>query len=60
MDTILQLCIQQGYVPEGCQLDGMLVFGLVNAGKIPCDGCNANCSYNFLRQGRELSHECKN
>ena len=40
---MLKLCINQGYVPSDCKLDGMLVFLLVGDGKNPCDGCNANC-----------------
>lgn len=32
--------ISQGYVPKGCTLDGMLIMGLVNESKDPCDGCN--------------------
>jgi hypothetical protein len=41
-DTMLELCIQQGYVPKTCTLNGMLVIGLINKGECPCDGCNAN------------------
>ena len=42
-NEMLKLCINQGYVPSDCKLDGMLVFLLVGDGKNPCDGCNANC-----------------
>lgn len=38
-DTMLQLCIKQGYVPKTCLLGGALVFGLVNRGDDPCAGC---------------------
>ena len=42
-NEMLKICINQGYVPSDCKLDGMLVFLLVGDGKNPCDGCNANC-----------------
>jgi hypothetical protein len=35
-----ELCIQQQYVPEKCQLIGMIVFALVQKGEDPCAGCN--------------------
>jgi hypothetical protein len=38
--SLLQLCINQGYVPEGCTLDGGLVLALVNEGEDPCKECN--------------------
>ena len=40
---MLKICIGQGYVPSGCKMDGMLVWLLINEGRNPCDGCNANC-----------------
>ena len=40
---MLKICIKQGYVPSECKMDGMLVWLLINDGKNPCDGCNANC-----------------
>lgn len=43
-DTMRDLCIQQGYVPQKCKLPGIIIFGLVNKGENPCDGCNANRS----------------
>lgn len=43
MNEMLKLCIGQGYVPADCKLDGMLVWLLINEGKNPCDGCNADC-----------------
>jgi len=39
-DIQLQMAIQQGYVPKGCNLPGGLVMVLVNSGKNPCVGCN--------------------
>jgi len=41
-DNMREICIEQGYVPVGCTLPGMMVFGLVNKGECPCDGCNEN------------------
>lgn len=48
-NEMLKLCINQGYVPSDCKLDGMLVFLLVGDGKNPCDGCNANCVHRTCR-----------
>ena len=39
-DVMLELCKQQGYVPAKCTLSGAIVFGLINKGENPCDGCN--------------------
>ncbi len=39
-DTMKELCIQQGYVPPTCQLPGMIVWHLIQAGESPCRGCN--------------------
>lgn len=36
------MCIQQGYVPSSCKMDGQLCWLLVNEGKDPCMGCNYN------------------
>jgi len=36
------MCIQQGYVPSTCKMDGQMCWLLVQAGKDPCDGCNYN------------------
>lgn len=44
-DEMLNLCIQQGYVPPECTLTGMIVFGLVQENKNPCIGCNVNCPH---------------
>jgi hypothetical protein len=38
------MCINQGYVPPTCKMDGQLCWLLVNDGKNPCDGCNYNRS----------------
>lgn len=43
MNDMLKTCIGQGYVPSGCKMDGMLVWLLINEGRNPCDGCNADC-----------------
>lgn len=49
MDEMLELCVKQGYVPAACKLNGGLIFMLINSGKNPCDGCNANCIYRIQR-----------
>lgn len=36
------MCIQQGYVPPTCQMDGQLCWLRVQEGKDPCEGCNYN------------------
>ena len=28
-------------MPEGCNLDGMIIVAIKMSGKCPCDGCNA-------------------
>lgn len=43
--SMLNLCIQQGYVPPNCTLDGIIAFGLIQEGKNPCKGCNINCPH---------------
>lgn len=35
-----KMCVQQGYVPSTCKLDGQLIWLLINDGKDPCKGCN--------------------
>lgn len=43
-DTYLDMCINQGYVPVGCTLNGVVVWHEVNAGKNPCKNCrNSKC-----------------
>ncbi len=39
-DGMLKLCIQQGYVPSHCVMDGRLVFAMISSGVTPCAGCN--------------------
>lgn len=41
-DIMRDLCIEQGYVPKGCFLTGLIIFALVNTGEDPCSGCNLN------------------
>lgn len=41
-DVMREMAIQRGYVPEGCELPGMLVMGLTNQGQDPCIGCNCD------------------
>lgn len=53
-DAMLDLCKQQGYVPQGCRLDGKLIFALVSEGKDSCDGCNHDRT---ICAGR-MSKEC--
>lgn len=36
------MCIQQGYVPSTCQMNGQLCWLLVQEGKDPCKECNYN------------------
>lgn len=38
-DSLRELAVAQGYVPETCILDGGLVMALVCQHKQPCDGC---------------------
>lgn len=49
----LNMCIQQGYVPKGCTLDGMIVWGLVNKGEMPCKDCNIVCSVRPAKYNRK-------
>ena len=39
-DLMLQMAIQQGYVPTTCLLNGKVVMDEVFKGKDPCAGCN--------------------
>lgn len=41
-DNLLQMAIQQGYVPPKCNLAGGLVMALINDGENPCNDCNAD------------------
>lgn len=38
-DMLREMCIKQGYVPEGCKLSGDMIFALINSGQNPCTGC---------------------
>ncbi len=40
-DLLKEMCIKQGYVPEGCELPGQLIFSLINSGQNPCTECAA-------------------
>jgi hypothetical protein len=35
-----EMCIQQGYIPTTCTMDGQLAWLLVRKGENPCWGCN--------------------
>lgn len=39
-DVWKPIVIEQGYVPEGCTLNGAVVWALINKGEDPCSGCN--------------------
>jgi hypothetical protein len=39
-DILLQMAIQQGYIPKTCLLSGMIVMAEINSMKDPCAGCN--------------------
>lgn len=39
-DHMLGMAKMQGYVPQACLLGGIVVMGMINEGKSPCDGCN--------------------
>lgn len=62
-DNLRELCIQQGYVPKSCKLDGMLVMGLIQKGENPCWGCNhdrsdcGGCSKKLLEYNELSEHE---
>lgn len=38
------MCINQGYVPSTCKMDGQMCWLLIQEGKDPCKGCNYNRS----------------
>lgn len=54
-DELLKLCIKQGYVPNHCKLDGMLIYGLVQNGRTPCIGCNVQCPNNIYSNNESHS-----
>lgn len=39
-DTWKEMMIHQGYVPKKCQLNGKIIWGLINRSEDPCAGCN--------------------
>lgn len=39
-DALLQLCVQQGYVPPTCLLGGIVVWVEVKDGRDACAGCH--------------------
>lgn len=39
-DMWKDLMIKQGYVPEKCELNGTIIWGLINKPEDPCSGCN--------------------
>ena len=39
-DIMLMMAKGQGYVPQGCLLNGAVVLDEVNRGNSPCWGCN--------------------
>lgn len=39
-DAMLEMCVEQGYVPTDCYLTGVVVYHLVKTGEDPCAGCN--------------------
>lgn len=58
-DTLLQLCIKQGYVPNTCLLGGMVIWDEVNKGKNVCAGCEAprDKCHGQLRKIKEVNNE---
>jgi hypothetical protein len=52
-----QMCIQQGYVPSTCVMDGQMCWLLVKEGKDPCKGCMQNRA---ICNGRHAPYEDKN
>lgn len=48
----LKICIEQGYVPPECKMDGTLVWLLINEGKNPCVGCNIDYIQIFNRYNK--------
>ena len=39
-DVMLDICVEQGYVPATCQLKGLIVLHLVHTEGDPCARCN--------------------
>ena len=40
IDDMLDLCVQQGYVPPTCLLPGKIVYALTSSQGDACKGCN--------------------
>ena len=51
-----QMCVQQGYVPSTCTMEGQMCWLLVNSQGDPCKGCNANRK---ICNGRHTPYENK-
>lgn len=41
-DIMLKMAIGQGYVPETCLLNGIVVMAEMNEARDPCAGCQCN------------------
>jgi len=41
-DTLRELCIRQGYVPNECTLAGVFIYAFVAGSEDPCAGCQEN------------------
>ena len=52
-DMMRKMCINQGYVPKGCNLVGAVVYALVCQGEDPCAGCNMDHSVCGGRPSKE-------
>ncbi|MGZ3796489.1 MAG: hypothetical protein ACXVB1_08995 [Pseudobdellovibrionaceae bacterium] len=55
-DGILKMAKMQGYVVDGCYLNGVLVMTLINNGENPCHGCHldrALCGSNVFYGEKE-------
>jgi len=53
-DIMLMMAKDQGYVPPGCLLGGMVAMDELKKGKSPCWGCNGpreKCSGGPKREG---------
>lgn len=48
------MCINQGYIPSTCKMDGQMCWLLIQEGKDPCKGCNHNRS---KCNGRHTTYE---
>jgi hypothetical protein len=39
-DAVLGMAKMQGYVPQGCLLNGLVVMDEIKHGRSPCSGCS--------------------